>query len=362
MVEDVVARLNLARLDWDNEYGEGSSAEVVVPLDSSCAIGIRGSSWGGAPTEYLDAFCDALKARGVGDGRLTRHAEPELDWIPYGPEPTITTVLGYGQLPNIDPPHRPWDIWHDQPSMVAHLVDLAVNWVDAGKGVLTYSGEMVWHPTVQQLRNLLAADLSRHLPVPIQTGRLAGSRPPQDTDGVRTGSEGRTGRTAVFARGYLILTENDQNRTLNQRLSDHQSALSDGSVHAAYGFTTGTIGHGLNDPKMVMSERPEFWDQTVRSVPHQRPGYTAGLPDAYYSQLFDAALLPSARDLSSWLDQPAARHQVVLTAQEPAPWFTIQPAPYDRRPGWTRNDADPATLAAARASFGEMLQAPATAR
>ncbi|MCW2835121.1 MAG: hypothetical protein JWN68_3074 [Nocardioides sp.] len=357
-LDRVLRELNDRRLDWDDEFEQGSQGRVSIPLADTLAIGVCGTTWGVAPTEYLDGLCEALTALSW-SGRLRLHVEARRVWVPYGPEPTITTMLGYGLAPCPNGQGSSPCVWRDQPALRSFLADLALEWVNAAQGPLTYIGDAQWQPTSRQARDLLDIQLGEPSPSGIELGRLIGDRPDRQQDGHFENLTGRTGRTAVFAMGYLTLTENDAGRTLTERLADHHSLLTRRSHPPRYGLTTGTIGHGRLGAMAVHGERLSLRGERVYEVPHQRPGHTDGLPDAYYAQLFDSRMLDrSGADLGLWNREDFSEGHVVLSAAAPEPWFAVQPAPNDPRPHWITHDAEPSTLADARAGLGSLLQQP----
>lgn len=353
--------LDESKLDWHDEYRDASFGYVAVPLSGREMIGLRSPEWGVAPLEYLDAICDALSARGW-TGQLLLHEKAARVWVPYGPEPTITTMLGYGLIPDGGDPHISWPVWRDQPDLTAHLADTALAWIDAASGPLTYisgsdwSNGVDWNPTTEQARALLQVELEYPAGFGIEIGRLQDDPHPEWPGRLRRGT--RVGRTAVFEEGHLTLTENDPSRSLEARLADHRAVLGDHNPQVRYGITTGTVGHGRLGPKSVYGERLHLRGQDVSHVPHQCAEHTPGLPDAYFMQLIDSSLLTQTEaDLAEW-DREDHDGMTLLAAADPGRWFTLIPEPNDPRPDWKRHDADAHRLNVARASLGQLLQQP----
>ncbi len=353
VIEALLAELNGLHLDWDDEVEVGSYGLLSIPLPSSWVIGVRSPTWGEVPDMYLEAFCAALTRRGW-SGRLDLHREAARVWVPHGPEATITTMLGYERGgPPADPWSSPWVIWQDVPELRTHLAGVALDWIDTTDAPLTYISDVSWQPTREQALELLDVQLRQGRDRSIEVGRLAG-----DSDGSALRPGTRTGRTAVFSDGYLVLTENDQHRSLADRLADHHAVLAQHSRQALYGLTTGTVGH-TNSAKSVYGHRAPLRFQEVTEVPHQRPGYGRGLPDIYFAQAVSTGLLDSTPiEPSKWRREDLPFGLTLLTARQPDPWFTSQPAPGSDAGTQTYLDASAEVLADARASLGELLQRP----
>jgi hypothetical protein len=69
------------------------------------------------------------------------------------------------------------------------------------------------------------------------------------------------------------------------------------------------------------------------------------VPDAHGAQVLTSAHLDRAHDLSNWNVEEIAADRYLVTARDLDPWFST-------------GLADPATVAAARADFGDMLRWP----
>ncbi|MDT0188554.1 hypothetical protein Q9S36_51040, partial [Microbacterium sp. ARD31] len=353
ILSDLVLELNSRALDWSEESDEGSQGELSIDLRGNELIGLHCPLWAQAPLEYLDAFCAALTNRGW-QGHLTRHEEPPRIWVPYGPEPTITTMLGYGVVPDPNEPHRGADLWQVQTELIPSIVEIALDWIDAaGPAPITYWSGISWQPTRVQARELLQRRLRRRGGV--ELGRVASERQ-QDLEHRRVQ---RTGRTAVFDQGHLMLTENDRGRSLQERLADHHEVLLRGAKDARYGLTRGTIGHA--PPGTVYGFKGEWvagWGPPLL-LPPQRSGHSPGLPDAYYAQLFETSLLDGTTlDPAAWVRKDLSTGLTIITARDDESWFALQPAADARGPNSVVHGPTQVTLAAARTSLSGTLQRP----
>ena len=347
---DILATLDRQELDWDDGVFLGSTGVLSIPIPGSLMIGVRSSTTGVAPLQYLDALCAILTQRGW-NGQLRVHHEADRPWVPYGPEPTITTMLGF--VAPRDPPSEPRVSWQERLGLAAGLARLAVEWVDAAEGPLVYFSDVSWQPTSLLAFELLKIQLETSSDSGVELGRLVGV-PRDDQGGLVPGS--RIGRTAVLRDGYLTLTDNDPSGDLEDRLSNHVAVLASAPPEARYGLTTGTVGHG-RAPGSVYGERPEMRGQRVNGSPHQRDGYSSGLPDAYFAQLFPTDLLDnSSAELDEWRRQDLDGGMTLLTSLTPGSWFTSQPAPDDPRSGWMRHDADVNVLGHARRALRDLIQ------
>lgn len=347
---DMLTTLDRQELDWDDGVLLGSTGLLSIPIPGSLMIGVRSSTPGVAPLQYLDALCANLTQRGW-SGQLRVHHEADRPWVPYGPEPTITTMLGF--VAPSAPASEPGRSWQERPNLTAELARLAVEWIDAAQGPLVYFSEVSWRPTSLQAFELLKLELDTTADVGAELGRLVGV-PRNEHEGLVPGS--RVGRTAVLSDGYLTLTDNYPIGDLADRLSNHVAVLASAPPEARYGLTTGTVGHG-RPPGAVYGERPEMRGQRVNGSPHQRNGYSPGLPDAYFAQLFPTDMLAnSSAQLDEWRRQDLDNGMTLLTSLTPSSWFTSQPAPDDPRSGWMRHDADVHVLGHARDALGDLIQ------
>ena len=344
---DILATLDRQELDWDDGVFLGSTGVLSIPIPGSLMIGVRSSTTGVAPLQYLDALCANLTQRGW-SGQLRVHHEADRPWVPYDPSPRSRPCSDL--LPGVTQPQsREFLGKNDRTSQPSWP-----GWQWSGSTRLrdhsSHFSEVSWRPTSLQAFELLKLELDTTADIGAELGRLVGV-PRNEHEGLVPGS--RVGRTAVLRDGYLTLTDNDPTGDLADRLSNHVAVLASAPPEARYGLTTGTVGHGRS-PGAVYGERLEMRGQRVDGSPHQRNGYSSGVPDAYFAQRFPTDMLVnSSAQLDEWRRQDLDNGMTLLTSLTPSSWFTSPPAPDDPRSGWMRHDADVNVLGHARDALGD---------
>lgn len=348
----VVDDLNGRGLDWSELAGEGSAGEVAIAARGLEMLGVYAPE--DAPVAYLDAFCEELTRRRW-TGHLTRFDQPDYPWRPTASDPTISTMLGYGTVAHLSGMPAGGlgaiNVWQVNRELLVRVVDLALDWLDAAPYPLCYDESFTWNPTRQQARDVLLAQ------PPTAITRRALSRLSESQIGhpdLPPAASGRSGRTAVFARGHLLLTDHDFGVPLDDRLAEHHRLLTTRSDGAYFGLTRATVGH---DPTTIYGIEDERRIGPPHIPPRQHPGHTPGLPDAYYAQLFPTQWLTQTWDPAPWIREDLPDGRTVLTARDASDWFATRPEAHGGE-GWVDHGPTGATRDAARDSLRGLLQRP----